>query len=367
MTHSLYNRPKLLIIDKNQFGYVPDPFKWCEHLRYKYDITFISGDHNLPKIELSDIKIKYVHFQRLPYVLRGLLFILTAIVFVYRNPNNNIIIEYFKWCSIIQFFCPWKKIIVDIRTLCVEKDERQRQSSDRQLIKDCGRFKRITAISEGVKNKLGLSGIQLLPLGSDVISDTQKNYNTNIKILYVGTLYNRNIHEMLHGIGLFVQKHPNISITVDIVGDGINGQFDYLKNVIYNNGLKHIVKLHGYIPLTHLKPFFDNCNIGLSYVPITDYYNYQPPTKTFEYIRSGLFCIATATKANSEIINSTNGILIQDTPESVCIGLETFLRLKSNINEQSLRNTLKDNSWENISNILSIGILGTKQPPESDL
>lgn len=38
------------------------------------------------------------------------------------------------------------------------------------------------------------------------------------------------------------------------------------------------------------------------YVPITDYYEYQPPTKTFEYVLSGLLCLATATSSNKEVI-----------------------------------------------------------------
>ena len=76
------------------------------------------------------------------------------------------------------------------------------------------------------------------------------------------------------------------------------------------NKLENVCTTHGRIDYYKLKPFFDKCNVGVSYIPIRDYYQYQPPTKTFEYGLSGLVTIATETKSNQEVINNCNGILI---------------------------------------------------------
>ena len=58
-------------------------------------------------------------------------------------------------------------------------------------------------------------------------------------------------------------------------------------------------------------------DIGVSFVPITDYFNYQPPTKTYEYLFAGLPVLATATFANREIVNQDNGWIFADTPIGV--------------------------------------------------
>ena len=97
-----------------------------------------------------------------------------------------------------------------------------------------------------------------------------------------------------------------------------------------------------------LKEFFDHSNVGVSFVPMTPMYNYQPPTKTFEYINSGLFCIATQTFANSEVITSTNGILIPDNAENFCNALQKFIQNKEKISDKEIRNTGQAYLWKNI-------------------
>jgi len=42
------------------------------------------------------------------------------------------------------------------------------------------------------------------------------------------------------------------------------------------------------------------------------YYDCQPATKTFEYILSGMVCIATSTYENKKLINNINGVLCND-------------------------------------------------------
>ena len=173
------------------------------------------------------------------------------------------------------------------------------------------------------------------------------NFN-QIKLLYVGTLYNRNIIETVKGINLFVKKYPDVPITYDIIGSGFENEIEELNDYIKNNNLSTICRAHGRIPYTELKPFFDKCNIGVSYIPITDYYQYQPPTKTYEYALSGMAVIATKTISNESVVNEKNGILINDNPEAFMSALEKLLIKKREFNSRVIIESVEDYRWEKI-------------------
>ncbi|MCM1354841.1 MAG: glycosyltransferase [Staphylococcus sp.] len=355
------NRKSLLIIDKEQFGYTTDLYKWCEYLRDEYDITFLTADKGLKKVHLDGIKIFYVKFGRLPYVMRGLLFIATAVRMIARS-KGAVMVEYFKGCSLLQRLFPGRKMIVDVRTLSIFPDSKVRADMDARMIKDCRKFQVVSVISSGVRESMGIDSAMLLPLGSDVISSVPKHYTDSLRLLYVGTFTNRRLDRMIRGVKMFVDDNPVVTVTLDVVGDGLAGELDRLRALSRDLGLDAVVKFHGYIPLTQVKPFFDKCNVGLSFVPMTSYYDNQPPTKTFEYIRSGLFCIATGTKANREIVTTENGIIVDDTPEGICQALSWFAANSQKIDEVRLRKSLADSAWENIAKNILKPILEKTNP-----
>lgn len=340
-------RPSLLIIDKEQFGHMTDPYKWCEYLRDKYEITFLTAALGKEQVTMDGVRIIYVTFN-VPFVLRGILFILAAIWQIYKN-NGVTIIEYFKYCSVLRLLCPFKKLIVDVRTLSVAPDTKSRDGADTRLFKDCKKFKNIAVISEGVREKIGLFEAEILPLGSDVVSAGSKEYD-DMHILYIGTFNNRNIDTMIRGLAIFYSRHKNISMTIDIVGDGKPGQLDEYKKLAYSLGLDPVIKFHGFLPLTSVKPFFDRCNVGMSFIPMTPYFDHQPPTKTFEYILSGLYCVATATTENGKLINESNGVIIDDTEMGVVEGLETYMERRHLLSDKTIRESLLDCQWERIVN-----------------
>jgi glycosyltransferase involved in cell wall biosynthesis len=215
------------------------------------------------------------------------------------------------------------------------------------LRKSAMTFDTVSAISKGVIRKLNIHrNISLLPLGADAISNTDKEF-TAIHLLYIGTMTNRHIPQTIEGLSMYLTKNPHAKITYDIVGgDNGEGELKHVEEVVKKYGLGEYIRVHGPKPHNELKPFLDNCNVGISYVPITDYFQYQPPTKTYEYAFSGLATIATATFANSEIINDTNGIIIKDTPEDFCQGLEKIKSLK--FNSKLIRQSVSKFSWKNI-------------------
>jgi len=121
--------------------------------------------------------------------------------------------------------------------------------------------------------------------------------------------------------------------------------------------MNNVITLYGRIPHFELQPFFDKCNIGVSYIPMTEYYEFQPPTETFEYILSGMVCIATDTNENRLLISKENGVLCEDNPESFANALDYVYYNRQNYNSETIRNSLKDYTWENIVNKYLIPIL----------
>ena len=337
---------KILFIDRGQLGQLTDTLKYCEYLNKKYSIEYLCFDEKYPYIDLPNVNVTYVSLVG-PKLLRGIRFILKAIGKILKF-NGFIFIVYFPGCGIIKKFLFWKKIHVDIRTLSVAKEKDVRDKENVQISRDIDSFNTISCISEGVAKQLEFNKklqVYILPLGADIVSDSNKNFQ-NIKLLYIGTLNNRNIIQTVEGVAMYIKKHPDRFITYDIIGSG--EEYEKIQEYIRLYKLETYIILHGKIPHSLLKPFLDRCNIGVSYVPIVDYYEFQPPTKTFEYTLSGLYCIATATEANKQIINSENGVLIDDSPEGFVDGLESMWHIKDKINSTVIRNTMKKYSWSNI-------------------
>ena len=340
---------KLLIIDKHHFGTLTDSYKWCEYLRQEFDITLISFDTGNPKIVMNNVAIKYVNYSG-NVLIRGLRFLLISLFYIMFF-NGKILVVYFEKCDILKKFFPKKRMLLDIRTLSVNVNASIRQAYDTKLIDTCTKYDLITVISKGIKDKINLpnKNIQILPLGADCISHESKNYST-IKLLYVGTLTGRNIDKTITGLSTFIYKHHDSTIHYDIIGDGNNHELEQCMELASKLNIDKYITFHGRLPYQQLTPFFDKCNVGVSFIPITDYFNEQPPTKTYEYALSGLYTIATKTDANTKLINDSNGLIINDTSEDFTLALEYIKQNKDNIDETSIRNSLKEYSWKNIVN-----------------
>lgn len=338
---------KILFIDRYQFGYTTDTLKYCEYLNQKYKIKYISFDLGWEKIKIPNVNTIYVpRYGNI--MIRAILFLIYAIAYSLFF-SGTIFILYFPQCSLLKRILFWKNMHIDIRTLAVNSDPQERANINKQIQKDIAVFDSASFITQGVKEQISWPGKKdfILPLGSDILSHTNKDFN-EFNLLYVGTLANRNIIDTVKGYENFIKLHPEIKSHYDIIGDSSSNELQELRQYITERGLNEYITLHGRLPYTALPPFFDSHNIGISYVPITDYYAHQPPTKTYEYILSGLVCLATSTYSNKEIITPINGVLHQDNTISFQNALETVLKNKAQYNSQHIRESLYKYQWENI-------------------
>jgi len=340
-------KQNLLIINKAQFGYHTDYYKYCEYLRDEFDVTYLSFDSGLKKLEMENVNVKYVSNKGIK-IIRGVRFILSLLLSI-STFRGIVFIHYFEYCQILKWIFPWKRMILDIRTLSINRNDKIRTKQDKKIKRAIKYFDFITIISEGLRKKINLNveKSEILPLGADMISTINHKFDKTIHLLYVGTLNGRNIHQTIIGLSKYLNESNNKKeISYDIVGDGT--ELSYLNELVANFNLHKIVKIHGRIPHFELKSFFDKCNVGVSYVPITEFYEYQPVTKTYEYILSGIPCIATKTYENKKIITSENGYLCNDNPESFADALESMISKINNYNSDIIRNSLSEHTWENI-------------------
>lgn len=339
---------RLLIICRQQFGYLVDIYKWCEHISDDYQVDVVTFDGK-DKIILDkpNVKVHYVSYKG-NKTIRGIRYILVSLWYMLFF-KGNIIVEYFNGCEIFKKILPWKKMILDIRTLSIKKVEKIRIEENNRIKSASNRYDFTTIISEGTRNAISLdiNKSAIVPLGSDIISDKGKEYNT-IRLLYVGTLSGREIDKTIKGLYLFLKNHPTVNITYDIVGDGYANEVETIRGLAKELSVEQYITLHGFKPHTEIKKFLDKCNIGISYVPITEFYNHQPPTKTYEYILSGLYTIATDTFCNRNIINKNNGILIKDNEEDFANALYQISNNYKTFNSDKIRKTLLHSTWKDI-------------------
>lgn len=338
----------LIIITQEQFGYHIDTYYYCKYLKNSFELVYICWDHGLQKVKLNGVRVKYVN-RRGNFLFRSLRFLLVSIQQI-DDKQSIIFSKYFNGVSTaLRLFKPKNNFVLDIRTGSICENFLVRKFQDSMLKFETNFFKNITVISKRLSENLNISQkAHILPVGADIISANEKSFKC-LNLLYVGTLFNRKIETTIHGFKIFYDEYKGkIKISYTIIGDGPKTEKEVLKELVTKYGLSEIVNVTGSIPHTHLKPWFDSANVGVSYVPLTNYYDCQPVTKTFEYLLSGIPVIATKTSENRKVLTQENGILVGDSAKDFYFGLRTIFNKRHLFNSTKIRNMAKDYTWTNI-------------------
>lgn len=335
---------KVLIIAPYQFGELSDCFYWAKYAANSgKDVTYIGyryAHRRMKERVCAGVKVKGVyHYDN--RLLLGLCFFLRIIYEILIHGHYNIIVCKFPHVEKLVKIFPKRNIVLDIRTLSVSSNDKERKSADEKTRNIAIQFPACSVISEGVRDKLGIKAT-ILPLGAECISTVSKEFST-LKLFYIGTFDNRNLTIFLKGLSLFNKKY-SLPISFDIVGGGNIEEENAIKNVIVTEKLK-CVKLHGYLTHEEGRKFFDTCNVGVCYVPMTEYYEHQPPTKLYEYLLSGMACIATNTKSNRDVMTPELGVLIDDDVNSVCEGIYKLYNQCSNYSTDKIISASMNYHW----------------------
>lgn len=343
---------KILIVFPYQWGYNTDYLFYSNILRESYEVTYIGYDMGLDVIPNKDINIIHIPYQGKK----------TKIIFlnrIYNLMKNNdysyVFINYFIFCSVINLFSISSSAkILDIRTSYILPNKFKMRLFNFILKLELRLFKNITVISQGVKEFLKLpERAHVLPLGGPKFPTFKKRFN-EMNFFYVGTFFDRNIEVTIEAFGRFFETHGHlIKMKYAIVGTGTNEEINKVLNSIKNNNLERKVSFHGSIRYPELNRFFEDNNIGVSYIPVTEYYDCQPPTKTFEYLLSGMAVLATCTKENLRVINDDNGVAVKDDVNSTYLGMVKIYQNLENYYSVEIQNSSEKYTWQNIvKNIL---------------
>jgi len=337
----------VLIISSEQFGYHTISYNYALQLSSCFNVFYLSPFRGKVKIHESKINCIYVkNKNKLGTILR-LANVHNRMV---KSFNINVtFIKYFTFCSFIKLFNIKHQYIFDIRSAAVTSNYFRNVIYDRILIFESLFFKNITVISEGLAKYLNINKFTVLPLGANLIGDKKsliKSYD-RLNLLYIGTFNYRNLQVIINALALFI-KRKNGNIRLTLVGEGNNKEKEILSNAISNNNLKNFVKINKYVSHDKLKNVLSKYNVGISYIPKKPYFEHQPPTKTFEYIFNGLFCIGTNTEENKKIINNLNGILSKEDAESIFESYVYAYESLHRMNSFEISRSLKEYDYKNI-------------------
>lgn len=353
-------KKKLLIVGKEQFGYHISSVQYCKYLKADFDITYLCLDYGMTKIYEEVVDIKYVS-RNGNMIQRYIRFISAILEVINKQRISCIFINYFKGCSIIPFIYRRKyRIHLNIVSGNVSPKLVSRKIYNFLLSIESYFFNRVFIISEGLKKLLNVSRHALiLPLGANPLYVKRQNKH-RIHLLYVGTFTYRRLEDTIKGLKLFLEKLPHANIYYTIIGNGLYKEEDILLKFVNQFDLQDYIELTGYIPNNELYPYFEKANVGVSYIPLTAYYEFQPATKTYEYLMAGMPVIATKTYENSKVINHINGVLISDNAKSFAEGIEKMYNHSNLFDENEIRFSVQNYTWSLIVNSMKDSILAVK-------
>lgn len=340
MNSTIPSKRSVLIINKAQFGYHVDSYKYCEYLRDRFDVTYLCFDSGKEKVVLPGVDVNYINWEG-SFLQKGKTFIRACKAAM--AGYDIVFCVYFQGSSLLTRQSGKQRMILDIRTGYVGEERLKKWCFNRLMRFESRFFSHVSIISDSLAQLLKIKRYSLLPLGSDVLSNTEKDFSS-LKLIYIGTLTNRRINETVHACRLFVEQH-GATITYDIFGDGNAEAVQELKNEVAQTPQ---VRYHGFKRHTEIQPYLDTCNVGVSFVPMTDYFDVQPPTKTFEYLHSGMICLGTDTAENRKIITTANGVLCRDTVASFQAALEDLQSRAAGFNSDKIRQTVAGSTWDQI-------------------
>jgi len=339
---------RLLIINRTQFGYHTDTYYYCKYLKNDFQITYLCWNQNFPIVDESGINVIYI--KRARNVFSNYFIFLSNVIKRLKEFSTKVdvvFLKYFQFCFVIKVIKKQKNIILDIRTGPVKKFLLHRIIRFLLLKFELIFFDKISIISESLAKKLNIinKNPYIIPLGANSLTNKIANFD-KIKLIYVGTFKNRNIHETVQGLAKYLNTLDCNKTVVSyyLIGTGPEKDIKKIKLSIEHNNLKEIVKLTGYVSHDKLGYYLENSNVGVSYIPMTSYFDYQPPTKTFEYLLSGMPVLATKTFENQKVINENNGVLIFDNADSFYNGLVEISKKIFNSNEIKVRS--QNFSWD---------------------
>jgi glycosyltransferase involved in cell wall biosynthesis len=342
-------RRRLLIVSSDQFGYHTDSFSYCRHLRPWYDITYLGWDYALPRVELEGVRVLDVP-RRGGKLRRTLRLVRAARREMLRGAYDVVFVVYFRGCSMLTWVLQRENVVMDVRSGCVHESPARRRIENWLMERESRSFKRLTVISESLREYLRLDPRRttLLPVGGEEFCGERRK-SPEIHLLYVGSLNFRDIDRTVDGFARFYARRKETGgIAYDIVGGGDDDVRRRLVESIEKSGCRDVIRYHGRVRYTELKEHFERGTAGVAFFPRHVFFEYQPVTKVFEYLLAGMPVIAVRTFENQRVITESTGVLCDDTAEGFAAALEELCGRWGSYDPGAIQEKSRAYSWRSI-------------------
>jgi glycosyltransferase involved in cell wall biosynthesis len=250
------------------------------------------------------------------------------------------------------------KYVLHQITFSIAPNQERRLLENSKVISESGYFDAIITSNHHMREKFYPQNLHdrlfIVPIGvnldhfkpsspSEVLDIKRRLFKTEDKIfVYEGTFSGRKLEILVSAFGMVLQRYAAARLLIIGSGDG-SGSLNKLSRSL---GIEEKVRFTGMVPYNDVARYVSAADIGVSYIPLTEYYDVQTPLKTMEFLASGLPVIATATKANKDLIkDGYNGLLTEESKEAMADAM--FLL----ISNDELRKKLAQNARESVTRL----------------
>jgi hypothetical protein len=175
----------------------------------------------------------------------------------------------------------------------------------------------------------------------------------SMDLIYVGALNYRNVHETVYGFKRFYREYgPKINMSYNIIGFVDGEDKSLLLSAIEDAGTETPVKYHGWLNDSEVDAMFEKANIGVAFNRVDSSYGAFISFKLHEYLLSGMVVTSTFSELRSAVVNETNGVIHESSPEGFYNGLVHVFKNLDKYDSQKIQ----DSDWAysleyNIQNI----------------
>lgn len=166
----------------------------------------------------------------------------------------------------------------------------------------------------------------------------------DIIFIYIWTLNTeRNLDFFLKAFFENIKENIHLKLYFIWTGSGEN----ILKEISWKYLNKNIFFLWN-IEHRKIPDYINSSDVMVSYVPKTDYFEYQPPTKLIEYLACNKPVIATNTIAQCEILKWFDELIHKDDLESTEEKIHEIVHNISFLSDKNYKKNIKEYSWETL-------------------
>ena len=173
------------------------------------------------------------------------------------------------------------------------------------------------------------------------------NKKKHFDFVYIGSLgKNRNLKILLEAFTVVQQQFNQVYLTLIGGGDDMVA----LQEWVAFRHLEPVITFLPTVPFERVPEMLAKADCGLSFIPVTPWFNPQPPLKTLEYLSSNLPVVATATDSHRELWSKLPPELLRhDDVADFGLGLEFAFQQRSKLKAVDFRSIALKFDWLQIT------------------